>query len=69
MNDDYCVYDQWDKKIVYSGTYEKCSRYLDKNNVIGYNYSKLRLRSRSSTEELSASNGMVGGSNPSEITT
>lgn len=40
----YYIYDTWNKKIVYEGSYEECEKYLDKHNIIGYNYSKLRIR-------------------------
>lgn len=38
------VYDQWDKKWVFEGTVEQCSKYMDTHNEIGYNYSRMLLK-------------------------
>lgn len=38
------IYNQWTKKQIFEGTKEECEKYLDKNNIIGYNYSMLLIK-------------------------
>lgn len=46
------VINQWDKdKVVFTGTKQQCYNYIDKYNVYGYNYSKLRYKENKNEQQ------------------
>lgn len=40
----WIIYDSFADKLVFTGTYAECDRYLSSHNYYGYNYSQLRIR-------------------------